>query len=218
MPDFIKASDRYNTLLQVNKAALTFTRCAEIFDGFCTATKKVLPFNRAGLMVYDPEHDSLRMAGISGNLPNSFFRLGAELNGHQSPHGVALQQKRFVIRSDIRVEAEFEIEQLTLSEGLHSYCAVPLIARGNSIGVISILSYRKAAYSEQHARFLQEMANQITLAINSIASHCATHTASKLICPRCIASAGGLSTAAKHKEQLSAWGRQGGRGKRRAIN
>ncbi|HVO64009.1 MAG TPA: GAF domain-containing protein [Terriglobales bacterium] len=218
MRDFVNATDRCHALLQVNKAALTFTRCADVFDGFCTATKKVLQFNRAGLMVYDPEHDNLRVAGICGNLPNSFFRLGAELNRHATPHGVALQQQRFVIRTDIRREAEFEIEQLTLAEGLHSYCAVPLILRGSSIGVVTILSYRKQAYSEQHARFLQDLANQITLAVDSFAPCCATHPRSKLMCPRCIASAGGLRTAAKHKEQLSAWGRQGGRSKRRTIN
>lgn len=218
MRDFVKATDRHTTLLQVNKAALTFTRCSDVFDGFCAATKRVLQFDRAGLMVYDPEHDSLRMAGICGNLPNSFFQLGAQLNRHETPHGIALQQQRFVIRTDIRLEAEFEIEQLTLSEGLHSYCAVPLIVRGSSIGVVTVLSYRKRAYLDQHARFLQDLANQITLAVNSLAPYCVTHPRSKLICPRCIASAGGLTTAAKHKEQLSTWGKQGGRGKRRTIS
>ena len=39
--------------------------------------------------------------------------------------------------------------------------------------------------------------------------------AGNLICPRCIAGDGGRSTAARHKEQLSEWGRQGGRGRKK---
>jgi len=66
-------------------------------------------------------------------------------------------------------------EERTLAEGLHSYCAVPLIVRGESIGVVTLLSRRKNQFSERHAEFLQQAANQIVLAIKSFNPHCSQH-------------------------------------------
>jgi hypothetical protein len=46
--------------------------------------------------------------------------------------------------------------------------------------------------------------------------YCTIHPATKMICPRCIAAAGGASTAKKYgSETLARWGRSGGRPKKR---
>jgi GAF domain-containing protein len=218
MNSMLSVSKRYRAMKQVNQAAMTQTSCAEIFSDFCAVAGKVIKFDRAGLMMYEPERAVLRVAALCGSSPHSFFRLGAELNPEETPHGLALHEQQFVLRQDIRTEAEFEIEQVTLSEGLHSYCAVPLVVRGNSLGVVTMLTYRRSSYGEEHATFLQELSNQIALALASLLPSCTKHPGSKLRCPRCIASAGGLRTAARYKDQLSIWGRQGGRGNKRTSN
>jgi GAF domain-containing protein len=206
--------ERYKSLLQVNQAAITRSTPETVFQGLCAPLRKMAGYDRAGLMIYEPENDMLKVVALSGSLAGSFFRIGAKLDRKQTPHGLALEHRRAVIRRDIEAEAEFPIEQYSLSEGLHSYCAVPLVARGNSIGVVTMLSYRQEQYSNRHAHFLQELSNQIVLAVMSFTQCCATHPRSKLICPRCIASAGGRQTTAKYREQLSNWGKKGGRGRR----
>jgi hypothetical protein len=46
--------------------------------------------------------------------------------------------------------------------------------------------------------------------------YCHIHPLTVLICPRCIAAKGGTNTARKHShEQLKAWGRMGGRPKKK---
>ena len=209
---------RYEALRRIGTVVTTLPTSAEIFRAFCAVAKNVVAFDRAGLMLYDPERDRLKVAGLSGSLPDSFFRIGAELNPGDTPHGIAFYDKRIVVRSDISTEAEFDIEAVSLAEGLRSYCAVPLVVRGTSLGVVTMLRYKRRAYTEEHAKFIQEMSSQVALAIASLAPFCGKHPKSRLICPRCIASAGGLSTAAKYKDQLAAWGRQGGRGKRRSSS
>jgi transcriptional regulator with GAF, ATPase, and Fis domain len=121
-----------------------------------------------------------------------------------------------VLRRNIETERQFPVEEHTLSEGLRSYCAIPLIARGNSIGVVTVLSFRKGQFSDKHAGFLREVCDQITLAAKTFVPQCEKHSQSRLVCPKCIASAGGRMTTIKYKEQLSAWGKQGGRGKKKA--
>lgn len=207
-------AQRYKSILKANHAAITRSSPGDVFQGMCAALRKVVRYDRAGLMIYEPEEDVLKVVGLSGSLAGSFFRIGAKLDRKQTPHGLALEHQTPLIRRDIEAEGQFPIEQYSLSEGLHSYCAVPLVARGNSIGVVTVLSYGQKQYSDRHAQFLQELSNQIVLAVTSFIPSCLTHPRSKLICPRCIASAGGRQTTLKYKEQLSNWGKKGGRGRR----
>jgi GAF domain-containing protein len=210
-------AQRYKTLLQVNHEALTRSTPQEVFAGMCGSLRSVLAYDRAGLMLYQPEEDNLKVAALDGSLPGSYFRVGVRIDRKESPHGMAFERQSAIIRRDIEKEAEFAIEARTVSEGLHSYCAVPLVVRGSSIGVVTMLSFRTKQFGEQHAEFLQEACNQIVLALKSFMFYCAEHQRTSLICPRCIGSSGGQKTASRYREQLSTWGKQGGRGKKKPL-
>src|ERR1700758_263243 len=123
----LNTAQRYKTLLQVNQAALTRTTIQEVFRGMCGCLKPVLPYDRAGLVLYQPEEDNLKITAVDGSRANSFFRIGATIDRRASPHGLAFERQRAIIRRDIEVERQFAVEERTLSEGLHSYCAVPLV-------------------------------------------------------------------------------------------
>jgi len=142
--------DRYRTLLQVNQAAITRPTPQDVFRGMCVSLKRAIPYDRAGLTLYEPEEDTLKVAAVDGSRADSFFRIGSAINRKESPHGWAFERQIAVIRRDIEKERQFAIEDRTLSEGLRSYCAVPLIVRGSIIGVVSILSFRTKQYSIRH--------------------------------------------------------------------
>jgi formate hydrogenlyase transcriptional activator len=50
-------------------------------------------------------------------------------------------------------------------------CALPLTCQGKCIGTLSVVSLEKASYSDEDAVFLQEVANQIALAIQNMQSY-----------------------------------------------
>jgi len=210
-----KIAARYDTLLEVNRVAITQDAPENIFEGMCGALKRVFPYDRAGLMLYQPEVDALKIVALHGGVPGSFFQIGRLLGTRQSPHGQAFLSQRIVLRRNIETERQFAVEEQTLADGLRSYCAVPLVARGNSIGVVSVVSFRKNQFSEPQAKFLREACDQIVLAVKTFLPYCDKHLRSRMVCPKCIASAGGRITTAKYREQLSAWGKQGGRGRRK---
>jgi len=210
-----RIDERYDTLLEVNRVAITQDAPESIFQGMCTALKKVFPYDRAGLMLYQPEEDALKIVALHGTVPGSFFRIGTLLKTKESPHGLAFMNQRIVLRGNIETERQFAVEEFTLSEGLRSYCAVPLVARGTSVGVVTVLSFRKDQFCESQAKFLREACDQIVLAVKTFLPYCDKHLRSRMVCPKCIASAGGRITTEKYREQLSAWGKQGGRGKKK---
>jgi len=202
---------RYVTLLEVNRVAVTQPGLNEIFLGMWAAIKKVIPYDRAGLSLYEPKENALNLVARDGCDADSFYRIGLKLGRKESRHGWVFEHQKPIVRRDLEQELEFQAEQQNVMEGIRSYCAVPLVARGQSVGVMILLSSRRNRYSRGHAEFLRELSNPAALAINSLTSFCPNHWGTRLICPRCIASGGGQATAARHADRLSEWGKKGGK-------
>jgi len=209
-----RSIERYRTIIEVNRVAIVETAPEKVFCGMCAALKKVMPCDRAGLTVYDPEHDALKIAALYGRYENSFFHVGDFLRRNDSQNGWTFEHQSRTLRRDLAKEHQFALEKHTLEEGFQSLCSVPLVVYGKGVGVVTILSQQKNQYSHRDGEYLQDVANQIALLVAMLAPHCTHHPQSKLVCPRCIASAGGRTTTAKYKEQLSAWGQKGGRRKK----
>jgi formate hydrogenlyase transcriptional activator len=216
MPLRLEAAQRYATLLEVKRAAITEPAVDEILRGTYTALQKVIPCDRMALSVYAHEHAALVLAAATGQGADSFYHVGLVLDCKESHHGWVFQHQKPIVRRDLQKELQFPIEQHNLEEEMRSYCAVPLILRGDSLGVMIVLGSEKNLYSDQHAEFLREVSNQLVLAVSSLAPTCPKHAGTKLNCPRCIASRGGQTTAGKHKMQLSEWGKKGGRGRKKS--
>ena len=216
MPLRLKTLQRYTTILEVNRAAITEPTLDDILRRAYTAVTKLIPCDRMALSIYAPEHAALKLVAAAGQPTASFYRVGLMLDCKESHHGWVFQHQRPIVRRDLEKELQFSSEQPNLEEEMRSYCAVPLVLRGESLGVMIVLSSEKNLYSDQHAEFLREVSNQLVLVVNSLAPTCPKHAATRLNCPRCIASRGGQTTVGKHKMQLSEWGKKGGRGRKKS--
>lgn len=214
----LRNTARYSTILEINRAAITGLDLNEIFKRTCRAVKKVIPYNRMGLSLYAPEQQALKITAAQGQGAKSFYQVGLTLDCKDSHHGWVFQHQKPIVRRNLQQELEFQVEQPNVEEGIRSYCAVPLIVRGDSVGVIILLSSQRNSYSAAHADFLQEISNQFVLAVKTVMPTCPQHSRTELFCPRCIASAGGQATTAKYKAYLSGWGKQGGRGRKRPAS
>ena len=208
-------ASRYRAVLKVNEIALTNPTVETLFQGMCSVLKHLVPYDRAGINLYDPDTDGLRLMATSGPYEKSVFYVGQILGRKESQTGWTFEHQQRTIRRDLRKEVRFPFDKLNADEGYRSLCSVPLVVRGSSIGVVNLIGVRSNQFSLRDADVVQEMSNQIVLAISSLTQQCPTHINTRLVCPRCIGAAGGKTTVAKHREALSTWGKQGGRGKRR---
>lgn len=205
---------RYRALLRVNEVALTKFTMEELFEGMCAALRHVLQYDRAGLTLYDPQNNCLRIAALYGPYENSAFQLGGLLDLKTTQSGWAFEHRARSIRRDLSKNVQFASERAALDEGFRSLCSVPLIVGGKSIGAITVCGARKNQFSVGHAKVVQEVANQIVSALVTLNLRCPKHPQTKVICPRCIGAAGGKATVSRHHEDLSAWGKLGGRSRK----
>lgn len=123
----LKAVQRYTTILEVNRAAITEPGLDEIFQGTCGAVKNIVPYDRMGLSLCAPETESLKLVAATGCGPDSFYQTGLMLDCGQTHHGWVFQHKKAIVRGDLQKEIEFQMEQYSLKEVIRSYCAVPLV-------------------------------------------------------------------------------------------
>jgi formate hydrogenlyase transcriptional activator len=207
-------ADRYSSLLKASEIALTTATTQAVFQGICGVLKDVVPYDRAGLSLYDPEQDGLKIIDVYGPHENSVFRIGHLLSRKNCQTGWVFEHKKTLFRRDLAAESQFPGDHKIIDEGYRSICSVPLVVRGNSLGVLSVIASRKNQLSANHAEIVESISHQVALAIASIVPRCPSHANTRLVCPRCIGAAGGKTTASKHREDLSNWGRKGGRGRR----
>jgi formate hydrogenlyase transcriptional activator len=162
---------RYRTLLEINNAIITNLTQGSLLNAICGVLERVLPVYRAALNLYDPSTDTIRIHALSTHWNSDYFQVGVEMGRKDSHSGWVLDHQRPLICRDIAADMKYPVERRLLEEGIQSYCVVPLILEGKSIGTLNIGSDTKGRYSEADAEFLLEIANQVALAVGNMKSY-----------------------------------------------
>jgi formate hydrogenlyase transcriptional activator len=162
------AADRSRTLLAINNAVvLNLTRDA-LFQAITTALRPVIQFDRSTIFLYDEQKKRLRLVAAESGVPSEHFVPGLELGLDSSHAGWTFIHQRPFFRPDLAKERKYPGEDILFREGFRSLVVVPLIVRGKSIGTLNLGSEQPMQYGEPEAELLQEVANQLALAIENM--------------------------------------------------
>jgi formate hydrogenlyase transcriptional activator len=164
-------AERYRTLLEINNAIVTRLTKEALLHEISIALRRVIPFDRAAFTLYVPETDRFRFLAIEGIAATSHFRAGQEFTRDESISAWVFDHQRSALRHDLQKEQRYPNDRRLIAEGLNSYCVVPLISGGKSIGTLNIASKNKHQYSEADAEFLGELGTQVALAVSNMTSY-----------------------------------------------
>jgi formate hydrogenlyase transcriptional activator len=131
----------------------------------------VLPFHRTAIFLHDPKKDVLRLRMLEASLPSAYFAVGLEVPSGESHVGWVFQHRHPLLRRDLEAEREYPAEDWAYADGVRSYIIVPLIARGTSVGTLAVASTQANQYTEADGTFLQEIANQVALAVENMKAY-----------------------------------------------
>src|SRR6201997_2469494 len=162
------AEQRLRILLQVNNSIITKLSEGELLRAVCAALEGVLPFSRSAITLYVPERDTLRIFAQNDDHVSEFFSVGRELDRRDSHAGWAFDHQRPLIRRNLDMESESSTERLLAEQGVRSICVAPLIVAGKSIGTLNLASNKANEYSNADGELLQEVANQVALAVENM--------------------------------------------------
>jgi formate hydrogenlyase transcriptional activator len=166
-----KSEERNRSLLQINNAIITNLTQQALLHSISEALHTVISFDRCAITLYQPERDTFRFLAVEGDLLSDYFRAGLEDSRNDTSAGWVFDHHQPLLRRDLEKEAQYANERRLVAEGIQSMCALPLVSRGKCIGTLSLVSRERDRYSDEDAVFLQEVANQIVLAIQNMQSY-----------------------------------------------
>ena len=162
------AADRARTLLAINNAVvLNLTRDA-LFQAITTALRPVIQFDRSTIFLFDEQKKVLRLVSAESGVPTDAFVPGMELGLDSSHAGWTFIHQRPFYNPDLETQRTYRGEETLYREGFRSLIVLPLIVRGKSIGTLNLGSLHPMRYGEAEAELLQEVANQLALAVENM--------------------------------------------------
>jgi formate hydrogenlyase transcriptional activator len=166
-----KSEEQNRSLLQINNAIITNLTQQALLHSISEALHPVISFDRCAITLYEPERDSFRFLAVEGELLSDYFRTGLEINRNETCGSWVFDYQRPLVRRDLEKEQQYPNERRLAAEGIQSMCVVPLALQGKCIGLLSVVSRQRDRYSDEDAVFLQEVANQVALAIQNMQSY-----------------------------------------------
>ena len=166
-----KSEEQNRSLLQINNAIITNLTQEALLRSISEALHPVISFDRCAITLYQPERDSFRFLAVEGELLSDYFRTGQEFSRNETSGSWVFDHQRPLVRRDLEKEQQYPNERRLAVEGIRSMCVVPLNLHGKCIGLLSLVSQQLDQYSDEDAGFLQEVANQVALAVQNMQSY-----------------------------------------------
>jgi formate hydrogenlyase transcriptional activator len=166
-----KTEEKNRILLQINNAIITNLTQQALLHSISEALQPVFPFDRCAITLYQPERDSFRFLAVEGELLSDYFKTGLEFSRDETCGSWVFEHLRPLVRRDLEKEQQYLNERRLAAEGIRSLCVVPLTLQGKCFGLLSVVSQQRDRYSDEDAVFLQEVANQVALAVQNMQSY-----------------------------------------------
>jgi formate hydrogenlyase transcriptional activator len=166
-----KSEEKNRILLQINNAIITNLTQQALLGSISEALHPLISFDRCAITLYLPERDSFRFLALEGELLSDYFHTGLELSRNETCGSWVFDHQRPLVRRDLKKEQQYPNERRLAAEGIQSMCVVPLVLQAKCIGLLSIVSQQRDRYSDEDAFFLQEVANQVALAVQNMQSY-----------------------------------------------
>jgi len=166
-----KNEARLRTLLEINNAIIINLTQEALLHAVSESLNRVVPFDRASLALYVPEKQTFRLLAMESKFEWDHLRVGVEYKRGEGILTWVFDNQQPVLRRDLEKEQEYPNDRRHLADSIYSYCVVPLIIRGKSIGTLNLGSRTKNQYSDADLEFLQEVANQVAPAVENMQSY-----------------------------------------------
>jgi formate hydrogenlyase transcriptional activator len=161
-------NDRLQLLLDVTNQVVSNLELRDLLRAVSHDVRRVMQCDYAGLSLPDAENKQLRLYALDFPESKGFLQEELVYSIEGSPSGTAFRtMKPLALQSPFTGWLNYPIVQRAVSEGLKSFCFLPLISRSRAIGVLVLGRLRDDAFSEADISFLSQVANQIALAVEN---------------------------------------------------
>lgn len=157
-------ADNLETVFRITQAVSSSLQSKVVLNRVLDVVQKIFSADAVSLMTYDPVRRAIVTAMARGLVSQEMLYLEAERD--QDIPGRVFESREPVRVGHLADDPE-RLSRLASEQGLNSLLAVPLLARGRSIGVLTVLSRTSDAFSREETELLMTFASQAALAIDN---------------------------------------------------
>jgi formate hydrogenlyase transcriptional activator len=138
-----------------------------LFHELLERLQRVVRFDHLGLVLHDAATGTMRVDQLEGTQP--LVRHMTRVSGvDDGPAGVVLRtQQPLVISDDDAISQWPSFAERVRPYGMQSFCFLPLTTARRRLGAPAFGSNRPGAYAAANFRFLQQVANQVAVAVEN---------------------------------------------------
>ena len=170
-------------ILEVAKAVSAHLDLSDVLEALIATLKPLIHFDAVGVGVLQGEEIRLHSVYIEGiprvageSVESVIARRASDLNikppttsKRVSDHFISdiIKSGTPYIRTDLETQRKFEVDQHLLNYGIRSYIGLPLMKRGELMGVVEFLSTEKRNYPDAQVRLLQDVSDIVSIAVSN---------------------------------------------------
>ena len=164
-----RSEERHRLLLEVTNALINNLGRASLFNSLVAMLRGHIRFDAAVVCLDDEDAGVCRIFGLDRSSTSQYgFGQGTAFPRENTHIGWVITNEKPLLRRDLEKDRQFPIEDRLLAQGVRSYVIVPLKARERVLGTLNLGSRTVNAYTEADASFLEEIAGQLSLALQNM--------------------------------------------------
>jgi len=171
-------ANNLETIFRISQAVGSSLQVNVVLNRVLDVVQKILSADALALMTYDQRRRTITTAmargAVSPDLVDRVFTPADDIPGYVFTTGVPATYK------DLH-EGMGGLAGDAAAHGLRSLLAVPLLARGRSIGVLTVFSAEVGAFSDEDRATLQTFASQAALAIDTARLYSREHEVASIL-------------------------------------
>lgn len=174
----VKRAANLETIFRISQAVGSSLQVKVVLNRVLDVVQKILSADAVALLSYDARKRSLTTAMARGLVPPSVLHLEAQ-PGEDIPGHVFATGEPVAIR-DLHTGMD-GVAGAAAGNDLGSMLAVPLLARGRSIGVLMVFSAHRGAFTDEDLSVLQTFAAQASLALDTARLYSREHEVASVL-------------------------------------
>jgi len=151
-------------VFRISQAVGSSLRIKVVLNRVLDVVQMIFSADAVSLMTYEPERQLLTTSMARGSVSSKILHLTVAPD--EDVPGQVFLGRQPVLFTDVSANS-LPLAVAASEIGLHSLMAVPLLARGDSIGVLNVFARDAAAFDDEDMELLQTFASQAALAIDT---------------------------------------------------
>ena len=166
-PGQLSSGDAYAELAKIGQIVTSTPDIGDVYQQFDSTVARLIPFDRISISTLDLEANEVVNSHVAGAGPHALDGAATKRLDDTTALVVVRSVSGLVACGDEyeRLAGEYSVEALHYQAGFRSKVSVPLLYRGEVIGVLTLRSRSPNAYTEDHLQSATEVGNQISGAL-----------------------------------------------------